>query len=100
LTWNPEIAESQTSVNLAKAIPLTKETKSPNMGGMMNEYYHTPDGNTYEGLQLPETAPLVFPVLDHLAEQTNDEALKAKDRLRKKSKVVDEYLGRRAWVSL
>lgn len=103
LTWNPEIAESQTSVNLASANPLTKKSKSPSMSGSANEYFYPSNQNTHSGLELPETAPLVFPVLDHLAEQTNEEAIKVKDRLKKKSNVVDEYLDRRVparWVSL
>jgi hypothetical protein len=98
LTWNPEIAESQTSVDLASANLLTKKSN-----GSANEYFYPSSQNTHSGLELPETAPLVFPILDHLAEQTNEEAIKAKDRLKKKSNIVDEYLDRRVparWVSL
>ena len=58
--------------------------------------FRSSSGNTYGELEFPEVAPLIFPALDKLAEQTGEEGVRKRDKLKKKAKFVDEYWDKRA----
>ena len=53
-------------------------------------------GKTYADMEFPEVAPLIYPALDNLAEQQGEEAVRKRDKLKKKAKFVDDYWDRRA----
>jgi hypothetical protein len=52
-------------------------------------------GNT-NGIAFTETAPLVFPALDHLATQNSQEAKTKKEKLKHAANFTSGYFDRRA----
>ena len=67
--------------------------------GKIKHNLQSSSGKTYGELDFPETAPLVFPALDKLAEQKGEEAGKKREKMKKGKNFIDEYYDRRAQAS-
>ncbi|RFU28619.1 hypothetical protein B7463_g7727, partial [Scytalidium lignicola] len=98
MTWNPESDAKETSVNLATTISTSINEHDSSQSGMskLKHNLKRSNGNTYGELDFPDTAPLIFPGLDKLQEQTSEEAKSKRDKLKKTKKFVSEYYDRRA----
>lgn len=95
LTWNPESADTHHNVNLTST--LTSATTTPSSGTQrLRHKFQSSSGNTYGELEFPETAPLIFPVLEHLESQDDKQALKLREKLIKKHQFIDSYWDKRA----
>lgn len=89
MTWNPESTRGIEHVDLNATIASRSE-------GGFGSQYRTSDGNTYGEFSFPETAPLVFPALDALADQTSDDGVAKKGKIATQMKFVGEYWDKRA----
>lgn len=101
MTWNPESDDMHGSVDLTSTITTSLNPKG-GLGKVKNNL-RSSSGNTYGNVDFPEAAPLIFPALDKLAGQTGEEAVRKRDKLKKKANFVDEYFDKRAqakYVSL
>lgn len=97
MTWNPESNEIHTSVDLALAISSSR--LNPAESSFEQKIRHNlraSSGDTYGDLEFPETAPLIFPGLDYLAAQTDEDAVSKRNNLKKGREFVEDYLDRRA----
>ena len=47
-------------------------------------------------MEFPQVAPLIYPALDNLAEQQGEDAVRMRDKLKKKAHFVDDYWDKRA----
>jgi len=54
------------------------------------------DGTTYSDFAFLEAAPLIFPTLDVLCESNSEEAVKLRDKMKKKASFVSSYYDKRA----
>lgn len=98
MTYMPESSENHESVDITQKI---SSSISPSSSGMQQAFSHMrlSSGKTYGELELPEAAPLIFPALDQLAENTSEEGVKKQSRLRTSQKFVADYFDRRAQAS-
>ena len=99
MTYNPATNQRIQQVDISASIQA-----GANAGpGLGLSSFRSSDGRTYGEWEFPETAPLVFPVLDQLAEQTGVESEKKQGEMAKKMKFAAEYWDKRAtaeYVSL
>ena len=54
-------------------------------------------------MEFPEVAPLIFPALDNLVDSQGEDAVRMRDKLKKKADFVGDYWDKRAqakYVSL
>jgi hypothetical protein len=98
MTWNPESDETHTSVNLISTITSSANEHNSSLSGMskLKHNLKRSSGNTYGELDFPETAPLIFPGLDNLQEQTGEEAKSKREKLNRTGNFVSDYWDRRA----
>jgi hypothetical protein len=91
LTWNPETSDARTTVDFeGLAAKVMEKDKNP-LASLRKS-----NGKTYGEFQWPETAPLIYPSLGHLA-ASSDEGMQAKkSSLQKKRRFVEDYMDRRA----
>jgi hypothetical protein len=94
LTWNPESDETHTSVNVTETIASSIAHPS-GVFQTTNNSLRASMGNTH-GIEFMETAPLVFPALDHLAAQNSQEAKTTMEKLKHAANFTSEYFDRRA----
>ena len=87
MTWNPESEDSTQNVNMSMNVASAMESKNKFKGS---------SAASYGEMLFPEVAPLVFPGLDHLQNQTGEDAVRTKDKLKKGKAFVDDYMDRRA----
>lgn len=92
LTWNPQSADSQNTVNLTSAIT----SSSPSSLSATQKFRHKFQSSSGNGFELGETAPLIFPALEHVAAQEGEEGAKMRDKLKKKGEFVGNYWDKRA----
>jgi hypothetical protein len=92
MTWKPESSETHEMFNLTSTISSSLNSA----GSSMRSKFKASSGQTYGDLEFPETAPLIFPALDNLANQTGDEALRKRDKLKKAKNFVENYMDKRA----
>lgn len=87
LTWNPESDQieqpSDMASTVANAMKNTSKLKSSH-------------GKTFGEGMFPEVAPLVFPELDQLQNQTGSQAVGTKQKLKREQAFVNDYLDRRS----
>jgi len=94
MTYNPESSETHEAVNLSSTI---STTLSPHSGiGKVGHKFRGSSGKTYGEMEFPEAAPLIFPALDTLADQTGEEAVRKRDKMKKAGVFVDNYWDKRA----
>lgn len=94
MTWNPESDEMSQPVSMATNVVTAMGSKNKFKGS---------NGTTYGEGMFPEVAPLVFPGLDHLQDQTGGNAVHWQKKMKSKKAFVDDYFDRRAtakYVSL
>lgn len=102
MIWGPENPNQSSPVNLSSTIQSSLLANESRMGKVRSRFKSSSD-KTYGEMVFPEVAPLIFPKLDNLAEQTSEVARRKRDKLKKKGDFVDEYYDKRArarYVSL
>jgi hypothetical protein len=104
MTWNPESDQSTDTIDITGAISSRVAAQSnTNRAHRLTDQFSSSNGNTSGDIEFPQVAPLVFPALDELADQTGEEATTKKEKLKKAKNFVSEYFDRRAvakYVSL
>ncbi len=95
MTYKPDSTASHTRVDINQTISNYSNPASSAARQTLRNL-RTSSGKTYGELELPESAPLIFPGLDKLAEDSN-EAAKNKGKMTSRSgKFVADYFDRRA----
>ena len=105
LTWKPETAEHFTDVSLAATIgsSFNKSGATPDTAHKLKNKFRSSDGKTYGDLEFLETAPLVYPGLDKLADKEGEEAKNKREKMKNAKTFVSGYMDKRAqakYVSL
>ncbi|KAL9576504.1 MAG: hypothetical protein Q9212_007044 [Teloschistes hypoglaucus] len=90
MTYDPDSRARVQEVNLASNI--AQHSGPPT--GLAN--FKVADGTTHREWQFPETAPLVFPSLDQLAEETKGDGAQKKKKVAETYKYVANYWDKRA----
>lgn len=95
MTWSPESSEISSTFDLTTTI---SGKSKPSSSGPLKfaKKFSNSSGETSADMEFPEVAPLIYPALDNLAEQEGEEAVRMRDKLKKKGKFVDDYWDRRA----
>ena len=99
MTWKPESDETNEMFDLTSTISSSVNSTGSNM----RQKFKASSGKSFGDLEFPEAAPLTFPALDNLADQTGEEAQRKRDKLKKGKVFVDNYWDKRAqakYVSL
>jgi hypothetical protein len=93
MTYDPNSVDPQIQVNITSTISGNMANKD-----RTSHKFQYSSGTTGEFEFPPTAAPLVFPGLDYIALQSNDdeEAKKMKNRLKRGKLFVDNYMDRRA----
>lgn len=102
MTWSPESSETSSTFDLTSTIS-AKSKSSPSGPSNFVKKFSNSSGKTYADMEFPEVAPLIFPALDNLADQQGEDAVRKRDKLKKKANFVDDYWDKRAqakYVSL
>jgi hypothetical protein len=104
MTWNPESDQRTDTIDITGTISSRVAAQSSSSRThRITDQFSSSNGNTYGDIQFPQVAPLVFPVLDELADQTGEEAATKMEKLKKAKNFASEYFDRRAvakYVSL
>ena len=98
MSYKPERSTfSSAQVDLSHTIT-SSVTKPKGTGGKIKNNLKFTSGKTYTEMELPVSAPLVFPDLDAAAniDQGTEDAKKKQNFLKKSSKFIDEYMDHRA----
>lgn len=96
MTYKPDSTESHTRVNINQII-LANSNPASNRARQTLRNLRTSSGKTYGELELPESAPLIFPGLEELAEDSSEEGAKKQRNLKSRSgRFVADYYDRRA----
>lgn len=97
MTWNPESDRRSDTIDITSTISsrVTAES-SISRTQKLKDQFSTSNGNTYGDVVFPEAAPLVFPALDDLADQTGEDAATKMQKLKKAKNFTSEYFDRRA----
>ncbi|KAL8658263.1 MAG: hypothetical protein Q9202_007605 [Teloschistes flavicans] len=90
MTYDPDSRARVQEINLTSNI--AQHSSSPT--GLAN--FKAADGTTHRDWQFPETAPLVFPGLDQLAEETKGDGAQKKKKVAETYKYVANYWDKRA----
>ncbi|OJJ50359.1 hypothetical protein ASPZODRAFT_58063 [Penicilliopsis zonata CBS 506.65] len=94
MTWNPESADPYATFNLNSTVMTAMDRGGSDMFGKLRHKFKTANADTYGNLPFPETAPLVFPVLDQLPD--DEEIQKKLSKLKKQKQFASDYWDRRA----
>jgi hypothetical protein len=95
MTYMPDSSEKHESVDVTEQISSSINLPSSGMKQVLS-HMRLSSGKTYGELELPEAAPLIFPALDQLAENTSEEGLQKQGQLKKSQKFIADYFDRRA----
>ena len=87
LTWNPDSEEPTQSFDMAENIVKTQDSRNKFKGS---------NGKSFGESMFPEVAPLVFPHLDHLQDQSEPQAAGMKKKLKSEKAFLEDYWDRRA----
>lgn len=98
LTWKPETAEHYTDVSLASTIgaSFNQSSSTPDAAHRLKNKFRSSDGKTYGDLEFLETAPLVYPGLDKLADKEGEEAKNKREKMKNAKNFVGGYMDKRA----
>lgn len=95
MTWSPESSEISSTFDLTSTISAKSKSNSSGPSKFAKKFSNS-SGKTYADMGFPEVAPLIFPALDNLAEQQGEDAVRKRDKLKKKANFVDDYWDKRA----
>lgn len=90
MTYDPDSRARIQEVNLASTV--AQHTSLPTK----RANFKVADGTTHREWQFPETAPLVFPGLDQLADETKGEGAEKKKKIAETYNYVANYWDKRA----
>ena len=97
MTWNADSAQNIDMVDVTSTISNRVNMQSnTSKSKKIRDQFSSSHGNTYGDIEFPEVAPLVFPALDMLADDSGNEAKTKKEKLKKAKNFASEYFDRRA----
>lgn len=94
LTWKPESDDMEVGVNINETIH--SNLTPPEGIAKKTKHSLRPSMGKTNGVAFTETAPLVFPALDHLDGQNTQEAKTQKEKLKSAANFTNDYFDRRA----
>lgn len=95
MTYDPDSTASHERVDITKTIS-SSMTPASSKTRQTFKNMRLSSGKTYGELELPEAAPLIFPALEDLADDTSADAEKKKSKMKSSQKFVADYFDRRA----
>jgi hypothetical protein len=97
MTWNAESDQRTDTIDITGTISnkVASQSNASKTQRIRNQFSSS-NGNTYGDIEFPEVAPLVFPALDKLADETGTEAAGKREKLKKAKNFASEYFDRRA----
>ncbi|KAH7399812.1 hypothetical protein BKA64DRAFT_465634 [Cadophora sp. MPI-SDFR-AT-0126] len=95
MTYKPDSTASHTRVDTNQTIA-TYSTPASSTARQTLRNLRTSSGKTYGELELPESAPLIFPALEKVLKDTTEEGIKKQGKMRSTGKFLDDYFDRRA----
>jgi len=96
MTYKPESSATHAPVDITQTIYSSMTPATSGFKRTLNNL-RVSSGTTRGELEMPEAAPLIFPALDKLADQTGEGAAAKKENVFKRSgKFVADYQDRRA----
>lgn len=95
MIWSPESSEISSTFDLTATISGKSNSSSSGPSRFAKKFSNS-SGSTYADMEFPEVAPLIYPALENLAEQEGEEAVRTRDKLKKKAIFVDDYWDKRA----
>ncbi|KAH7351267.1 hypothetical protein BKA65DRAFT_396841 [Rhexocercosporidium sp. MPI-PUGE-AT-0058] len=95
MTYKPDSTKPHTVVDINQTIT-NKQTPASSSTRQTFRNLRLSSGKTYGELELPESAPLIFPALDKVAEDESEEGAQKQGMMKSTSKFVDDYFDRRA----
>ncbi|KAH9214357.1 hypothetical protein DL95DRAFT_446516 [Leptodontidium sp. 2 PMI_412] len=101
MTYKPDSTASHTRIDINQTIT-NYQTPASSSTRQTLRNLRTSSGKTYGELELPESAPLIFPSLDKVAEDSSEEGAKKQGKMKSTGKFVGDYFDRRArakWAS-
>lgn len=97
MTWNSESDQRTDTIDITSTISNRVALQSSSSKTQkIKDQFSSSNGNTFGDIEFPEVAPLVFPALDKLADETGEEAATKKEKLKKAKNFASEYFDRRA----
>lgn len=97
MTWNAESDQRTDTIDITGTISNRVASQSnASKTRRIRDQFSSSNGNTYGDIEFPEVAPLVFPALDKLADETGKEAAGKREKLKKAKNFASEYFDRRA----
>ena len=95
LTYKPESSATHASVDITQAIHSSMTPKESSMKQTFKNL-RLSDGKTWGELQMPESAPLIFPALESLVDPTTPGEVQKSNKLKSTGKFFADYADRRA----
>ncbi|KAG4431736.1 hypothetical protein IFR05_012770 [Cadophora sp. M221] len=95
MTYKPDSTASHALVDINQTIN-NYQTPASSSTRQTLRNLRLSSGKTYGELELPESAPLIFPSLEKLAEDTSEEGAKKQGKMKSTGKFVGDYFDRRA----
>jgi hypothetical protein len=95
MTYKPDSTASHERIDITKTIN-SSMTPAANKTRQTLKNMRLSSGKTYGELELPEAAPLIFPALENLADDTSMDAEQKKSKMKSSQKFVADYFDRRA----
>lgn len=96
MTWSPESSETSSTIDLTSTIFAKSHSNNNKGASKLAKKFSNSSGKSYANMEIPEVAPLIYPALDKLAEQQGEDAVRKRDKLKKKANFVDDYWDKRA----
>lgn len=95
LTWKPTDSSTFTTMDFDLGSTIARETSGSHQG--VSKLKHSVQSSSAAtAFEFPATAPLVFPTLDQLAAEGNEQAAKKLSTLKRSGKFVTDYMDKRA----
>ncbi|PQE07702.1 FAD binding domain protein [Rutstroemia sp. NJR-2017a BVV2] len=95
LTYKPESSATHASVDINKAIYSSMDESTTGFKKTMRNI-RLSSGTTYGELQMPESAPLIFPALEQKIAMEGDENVKKENAMKRTGNFINDYMDRRA----
>lgn len=95
MTWNPDSDETEERLDINNTITTSLAATNASKISKASHRMRRSDGKTSEHA-IPQAAPLIFPGLDELADQSGEEAAKKQNKVKKSAAFAADYFDKRA----
>ena len=95
MTWEPDTYAYEEKFDIDSTITSSLVHSDSGKTNKVAHNLRRSDG-TFTDQAIPDTAPLIFPELDELADQTGDEAVRKQNMLKRSKSFAANYFDKRA----